>query len=181
MHNKCGITQSTRVASTSCRQKTYKENVRCIVTETTLSLLISQRSLCCMLCGRRKVRMTKVQLSASSWHIQPGRNEQQWQRRATVCCQRGQTLPESQARESALCWTSQAAITLPFLSQLALLGLLLFQEQDIMYFYYACHYHSVHKFLVPNFPVYNVIKMYSYFIRRFSVFWIIEQTAIKGW
>jgi len=101
MHNKCGITQSTRVASTSCRQKTYKENVRCIVTETTLSLLISQRSLCCMLCGRRKVRMTKVQLSASSWHIQPGRNEQQWQRRATVCCQRGQTLPESQARESA--------------------------------------------------------------------------------
>jgi len=34
---------------------------------------------------------------------------------------------------------------LPFLPQLALFsGLSLFQEQAIMYFYYAYHYHSLH-------------------------------------
>jgi len=58
------------VALTSCRWKTC--DMRCIVTETTLSLLILQRSLCRMLCGRWKVRRTRTQLSESSWHIQSG-------------------------------------------------------------------------------------------------------------
>jgi len=107
------------------------------------TLLTLQHSLCHMLFGRRKVRRTRTQLLAHTVRRK---------RTATVTSSNG-VLTASEAKHCQKAGPKKAhALSEPgssnsaILSQLTLsgLGLPLFQEQDIMYFYYACHYHSAH-------------------------------------
>ena len=68
-------------------------------------------------------------------------NVKQW---CADCATEAEHCQKAGPKKARTHWASQAAVTLPFLSQLALSGLPLCQEQDIMHFYYAWHYHSVH-------------------------------------
>jgi len=92
--------------------------------ETTLSLLTLQRSLCRMLRSRQQVRRTRTQLSASSWNIQLGRDEhysndivEQW---CADCASEAGHCQKAGPKKTRMHLISQPAITLPFLSQLAL-------------------------------------------------------------